>query len=62
MKKILFGIIVLLLTPLYLFIKFTIGAMELITELVQPFAEGISDFVDDMIVFWKKIFKFKEEE
>lgn len=62
MKKILFGIIVISLTPIYLIIKFIKCAIEIITELTQPFAEEISDFVDNMIEFWEKIFKLKEEK
>lgn len=62
MKKLLFIIIVILLTPIYLIIKFIKGAVELISEITQPFAEGISEMVDNMIKFWGKIFKFKEEK
>ena len=61
MKKLLFMIMILLLTPVYIFIKIAKFVIEALTEMTQPFADAMSDFVDNMCVFWKKIFKFKEE-
>lgn len=62
MKKFLFGIMIILLTPIYLIIKFTKGAIEIITDVTEPFADGISDFVDNMCGFWRKVFKIKEDQ
>lgn len=62
MKKFLFGIMIILLTPIYLIIKVVKGAIEIITDVTEPFADGISDFVNNMCEFWKKVFKIKEEE
>ena len=61
MKKILFMIMILLLTPVYIFIKIAKFFIEACTEITRPFADAMSDFVDNMCVFWKKVFKFKEE-
>ncbi len=56
MKKVLFAIIVILLTPIYLIIQFTIGAMELIADLTEPFADSMRELVENMTSFWKEIF------
>lgn len=54
MKKVLFAIIVILLTPIYLIIQFTIGIMELIADLTEPFADGMIELVENMTAFWKE--------
>lgn len=56
MKKVLFAIIVILLTPIYLIIQFTISIMELIADLTEPFADGMIELVENMTAFWKEIF------
>lgn len=56
MKKVLFAIIVILLTPIYLIIQFTIGIMELIADLTEQFADGMIELVENMTAFWKEIF------
>lgn len=58
MKKFLFGVLIILLTPIYLIINCAFG----IIEITQPIADSISDFVEDMVTFWRKIFKIKEEK
>lgn len=62
MKKLLFEILVILLTPIYLIIKVVKGAIKIITDITEPFADGISDFVDNMCGFWRKVFKIKEDQ
>lgn len=56
MKKFLFAIIVILLTPIYLIIQFTIRAIEMIEDLTEPFADGMRELVENMTSFWKEIF------
>nr|DAQ62419.1 MAG TPA: hypothetical protein [Caudoviricetes sp.] len=62
MKEFLFGFIIILLTPIYLYIKFTKKVIEIIADLTQPIADGLEIFFNNMCEFWKKIFKIKEEK
>lgn len=61
MRNILFSILVILLTPIYLIIQLWIGTIEICVELTSPFVEAIYDLVEDMTAFWKKIFR-KEDK
>ena len=62
MKKILFKIVVVLLIPLYLIIKILNAMCEFAKELGSPIADGIMYLLEEMTVFWKKIFKMKKEQ
>lgn len=55
--EILFILLVILLTPIYLLIYLSLNVLSLLTEMTSPFVEGIIDFIDEMIKFWKKFFK-----
>lgn len=57
MKKIFFMILVIFLTPVYLIICLFNFLFDWITDITEPIAEGISDLVDNMIEFWKKLFE-----
>lgn len=61
MRNILFSILVILLTPIYLIIQLWIGTIEICVELISPVAGAICDLVEDMTAFWKKIFR-KEDK
>lgn len=62
MKNLLFNILIVLLTPIYLIIKFIKGIMEFITYLTKPIAEGIYILIENMTEFWKNVFKKKGKE
>lgn len=55
MKEILFTILVILLTPVYIIIKVFKKVSEYFIELTQPVADGINLLLQDMLQFWKKL-------
>jgi hypothetical protein len=57
MKKLLFMLIVILLTPVYFIIKISEKMMEFITVLTSPCAEGMCILIQNMTDFWKNILK-----
>lgn len=66
MKDIIFKIIVVFLSPVYFLIfvlkkagEFVLEAGELVLELAQPFSEDIQDIIENMVDFWRKIFRIK---
>lgn len=61
MKKIFFTILVIFLTPVYLIICLFNFLFNWITDITEPIAEGISDLVDNMTEFWKKLFERREK-
>ena len=56
-KGFLLFILVTILIPVYILIK--LG--ELIIEIFKQMIEAISDWTDDMILFWEKIFKIRSD-
>lgn len=56
-KGFLLFILVTILIPVYILIK--LG--ELIIEIFKQMVEAISDWTDDMILFWKKVFKIRSD-
>ncbi len=60
MKEILFTILVILLTPIYIIIRIFSGCIEFIFEVTEPIAESIRELVDNMVEFWKMIFRKKQ--
>lgn len=66
MKRFLFIIFVIVMTPIYLIICFLewfiSGFIELMTDITEPIADGINDFVENMMEFWKKVLKRRGEE
>ncbi len=61
MKRFLFIIFVILMTPIYLILRFLgwflTGFVELMTDITEPIADVIADFVENMMGFWKRVFK-----
>lgn len=59
MKKFLFIIFVIAMTPIYLIICFLgwfiSGFVEIMTDITQPIAEGIEELIENMMNFWKKV-------
>lgn len=59
MKRFLFIIFVILMTPIYLILCFLgwflTGFIELITDITEPIAEGIEELLENMMDFWKKV-------
>ena len=55
MKQILFIILVILLTPVYIIIKLLKNIGEICIELLQPVIDGINLLLQDMLQFWKKL-------
>lgn len=61
MKRFLFMIFVILMTPIYLIIcvlQHLIGWME---DIGQPIVEGIITLTEDMTEFWRKILKGRKK-
>lgn len=57
MKKNFFMVLVIFLTPVYLIICLFNFLLDWITDITEPIAEGMSDLVDNMVEFWKKLFE-----
>ena len=49
------------MTPIYLILRFLgwflSGFVELMTDITEPIANGMYEFVENMTEFWKKILK-----
>ncbi len=60
MNEFIFAILVILLTPVYLIIKFIKGTIEIITDLSEPFTDIIRESAENMTDFWKKILTKKK--
>ena len=61
MKRFLFIIFVILMTPTYLILCFLGKFIELMTDITEPIANGMYEFVENMTEFWKKILKGRNE-
>lgn len=61
MKKFLFMIFVILMTPIYLILCFLGKFIELMTDITEPIADGMRDFFENMTQFWKKVMKGRSE-
>lgn len=65
MKKFLFIIFVIVMTPIYLILRFLgwflSGFVELMTDITEPIANGMYEFVENMTEFWRKILKGRNE-
>lgn len=62
MKKLLFILTVIILTPIYLIMQILSKIFEFYIELIFPVADGIYILVENMCRFWRKVFKIKEEQ
>ncbi len=54
MKKILFVIIVMLLTPVYISIQLFKIVIDFLTQFFEPVIDGVNILIQDMLNFWKK--------
>ena len=61
MKKFLFMIFVILMTPIYLILCFLGKFIELMTDITEPIADGMRDFFENITQFWKKVMKGRSE-
>ncbi len=65
MRRFLFIIFVILMTPIYLILHFLgwflSGFVELMTDITEPIADGINEFFENMMEFWKKVMKGRNE-
>lgn len=55
MKKFLFIIFVILMTPIYLILCFLGKFIEIMTDITEPIANGIEELIENMMDFWKKV-------
>ena len=59
MKRFLFIIFVILMTPIYLVLRFLgwflSGFVELMTDITEPIADGIEELIENMMNFWEKV-------
>lgn len=51
MKRFLFVLFVILMTPIYLILCFLGKFIELMTDITEPIADGMKDFLESMIRF-----------
>lgn len=61
MKKFLFIIFVILMTPIYLILCFLGKFIEIMTDITEPIADGINELFENMTEFWKKVMKGRNE-
>ena len=65
MRRFLFIIFVILMTPIYLILRFfccfLTGFVEVMTDITEPIADGINELFENMTEFWKKVMKGRNE-
>lgn len=57
MKRFLFIIFVIAMTPIYIILCALTLIIEWITDIAEPIADGMREFTENMIKFWKKVLK-----
>ena len=57
MKRFLFIIFVIAMTPIYIGLCILARIIELLTDIAEPIADGMREFTETMIEFWKKFLK-----
>lgn len=62
MKRLLFIIFVILMTPIYLILGVLGLTMELILDMSEPIAEAMSELVENMTEFWEKVLKGRKSK
>ena len=59
MRRFLFIIFVIVMTPIYLILHFLgwflSGFVELMTDITEPIADGIEELIENMMNFWEKV-------
>ena len=65
MRRFLFIIFVILMTPIYLILRFLgwflTGFVEVMTDITEPIADGINELFVNLTEFWKKVMKGRNE-
>lgn len=62
LKKILFGILVIILIPVYLVLIIASKVYQMIgNSFLTPLIEGIGNITVEMIKFWKNVFKIEND-
>lgn len=61
MKRFLFIIFVILMTPIYLILCILGKIIALLADITEPIADGMYKFVENMTEFWKKVMKGRNE-
>lgn len=61
MKRFLFIIFVILMTPIYLILCFLGKFIELMIDITEPIADGMRELLENMTEFWEKIMKGRNE-
>ena len=59
-EEFLLVILFTILIPAYILIKLGEIIINLLLDVFELIFEVVSDFTDDMILFWKKVFKIME--
>ena len=59
-EEFLLVILFTILIPAYILIKLGEIIINLLLDVFESIFEVVSDFTDDMILFWKKVFKIME--
>ena len=55
MRRFLFMIFVILMTPIYLILCFLGKFIEIMTDITEPIADGIEELIENMMNFWEKV-------
>lgn len=61
MKRFLFIIFVIAMTPIYIILCALTLIIEWITDIAEPIADGINELFENMTEFWKKVMKGRNE-
>lgn len=56
MKKLIYTILLILATPIYIIIKILLKLLGMGLDLGQFIADGMDCFIENMLEFWKDIF------
>lgn len=56
MRRFLFMIFVILMTPIYLILCFLGKFIEIMTDITEPIADGIEELIENMMNFGKKYY------
>lgn len=57
MKKFLFVMLTIILTPIYIIVQIFKKLLELMFDITEPIAEAQYKLIENMMSFWKKLFK-----
>lgn len=57
MKKFLFVMLTIILTPIYIIVQIFKKLLELMFDITEPIAEAQYKLIENMMSLWKKLFK-----